>query len=98
MGAYLAMPITDKESSRGETREGYSYGISTMQGWRRTQEDAHMATSVSSAGGGASTVVFGVFDGHGGREVSAYAARHFAKLLSAQPCFDDDLSAALASV
>lgn len=38
MGAYLSQPVTDKDtvSGAGETVE---YGVSSMQGWRRTMED-----------------------------------------------------------
>ena len=35
-----------------------------MQGWRRTQEDSHIAHVGLDAGSGNS--LFGVFDGHGG--------------------------------
>ncbi|KAH8048674.1 protein serine/threonine phosphatase [Aureococcus anophagefferens] len=40
-----------------------------MQGWRKGQEDAHIAADVGG------TAVFGVFDGHGGREVSNFTAK-----------------------
>ena len=39
MGAYLARPVTDKESESGES-EIMRYGVSSMQGWRVTMEDA----------------------------------------------------------
>ena len=37
MGAYLSQPITKKESSDGQS-EHLSFGESSMQGWRVSQE------------------------------------------------------------
>jgi serine/threonine protein phosphatase PrpC len=90
MGAYLSAPDTRKESEGGECRDGFTYGCSSMQGWRRSQEDAHIACDLPDG-----TTVFGVFDGHGGREVSAFAKRHFGKVLASQPQFSSDLPASL---
>ena len=42
MGAYLSSPITDKESEDGECAR-LRYGVSAMQGLRRSMEDAHLA-------------------------------------------------------
>jgi len=39
-----------------------SFGATTMQGWRKSQEDAHIAKM--DLGDGNS--LFAVFDGHGG--------------------------------
>ncbi len=39
MGAYLSKPIRDKESC-DESLEQLTYGASSMQGWRGTQEVA----------------------------------------------------------
>jgi len=46
-----------------------------MQGWRKRMEDAH----ISDIGLGPSGQIhlFGVFDGHGGKEVSQYVKKHF---------------------
>ena len=41
-----------------------------MQGWRVSQEDAHVIDLDGS------TAAFGVFDGHGGSEVSKYVSKH----------------------
>ena len=46
-----------------------------MQGWRKRQEDAHMSETNQGASG--EVDLFGVFDGHGGKEVSIFVARHF---------------------
>lgn len=42
MGAYLSEPITEKISTEGENEEfGLSFGASSMQGWRVSQEVIH---------------------------------------------------------
>ena len=46
-----------------------------MQGWRKRQEDAHI--SDISIGEDKSIDVFGVFDGHGGKEISKFVSNHF---------------------
>ena len=73
MGATLDKPVTEKETERGGGKLGdgteYSFGASGMQGWRRSMEDSHIA-NVNDLGHGLS--FFGVFDGHGGVEVSMF--------------------------
>ncbi|KAK3038187.1 hypothetical protein RJ639_030294 [Escallonia herrerae] len=60
MGIYLSTPKTEKFSEDGENSR-LRYGLSSMQGWRATMEDAHAAlTDLDS-----STSFFGVYDGHG---------------------------------
>ncbi|CAK0845357.1 unnamed protein product, partial [Prorocentrum cordatum] len=67
MGAYLSEPVTEKECGCG-SGNGLHFGYASMQGWRRSQEDAHLA--VADLGGEcAGLSLFAVFDGHGGREV-----------------------------
>ena len=46
-----------------------------MQGWRKRQEDAHLAEV--SKGEKKDIDVFGVFDGHGGKEISKFVSNHF---------------------
>ena len=72
MGPYLGQPNKEKES---ETGEGVSlrYGATSMQGWRKSQEDSHIAGLDISE----DVSVFGDFDGHGGKEVSIYVKKHF---------------------
>ena len=69
---------------------GIQFAVSTMQGWRRTQEDAHIVEDL-----GDGTTVLGVFDGHGGREVSNFAKRHFSRVLKEHKDFRSDVGAAL---
>lgn len=67
MGAFLDMPIVEKETERGEGH-GLQFALSSMQGWRNTMEDAHCAiTSIKELPGCA---FFGVFDGHAGSFIS----------------------------
>jgi serine/threonine protein phosphatase PrpC len=44
-----------------------------MQGWRRTNEDAHITALDFDEG----MHLFAVFDGHGGAEVARFCERHF---------------------
>ena len=50
-----------------------------MQGWRCGMEDAHITFDVKSDQNGAT--VFGVFDGHGGKEVAMYCQENFQAVL-----------------
>mmetsp|Transcript_3025 Transcript_3025/g.9421 ORF Transcript_3025/g.9421 Transcript_3025/m.9421 type:complete len:351 (-) Transcript_3025:449-1501(-) len=70
MGAYLSIPVTQKESEDGRN-SSLRYGASSMQGWRRSMEDAHIMGAGVDGG-----TLFGVFDGHGGAEVARFVARH----------------------
>eukprot|EP00353_Schmidingerella_taraikaensis_P014031 CAMPEP_0185578072 /NCGR_PEP_ID=MMETSP0434-20130131/11928_1 /TAXON_ID=626734 ORGANISM="Favella taraikaensis, Strain Fe Narragansett Bay" /NCGR_SAMPLE_ID=MMETSP0434 /ASSEMBLY_ACC=CAM_ASM_000379 /LENGTH=295 /DNA_ID=CAMNT_0028195797 /DNA_START=170 /DNA_END=1057 /DNA_ORIENTATION=+ len=48
-----------------------------MQGWRKSQEDAHIARTDLPDG----VCLFGVFDGHGGKEVSIFVKEKFVQEL-----------------
>jgi protein phosphatase 1G len=48
-----------------------------MQGWRKRMEDSHIADLDISK----STHLFGVFDGHGGKEVAQFVKKHFTREL-----------------
>ncbi|XP_042486433.1 probable protein phosphatase 2C 60 [Macadamia integrifolia] len=71
MGIYLSTPKTEKFSTDGEN-ERLRYGLSSMQGWRATMEDAHAAYPDLDA----STSFFGVYDGHGGKVVAKFCAKY----------------------
>ena len=64
-----------------------------MQGWRKRQEDAHI--SALSKGEKKNIDVFGVFDGHGGKEISQFISNHFTEELIKNKNIDSDLSQAL---
>ncbi len=74
MGEYLSTPIKEKFSSNGECPT-LKYGCSFMQGWRKRMEDAHIMDM--DIGPNKDTQLFGVFDGHGGKEVAVFVGRHF---------------------
>ena len=52
-----------------------------MQGWRLNMEDSHVA-ELSMDSNGDKNSLFGVFDGHGGREVAIYVKRHLKRILT----------------
>ncbi|CAK9141319.1 unnamed protein product [Ilex paraguariensis] len=70
MGIYLSSPKTEKFSEEGENGR-LRYGLSSMQGWRATMEDAHAAHTDLDA----STSFFGVYDGHGGKVVAKFCSK-----------------------
>jgi len=82
MGSYLSQPVTTKETEVG-AGSGLEWVSTSMQGWRTGMEDAHIAkTNVDC--GGAQYSVFGVFDGHGGREVANFCKAHVPVFLDGQ--------------
>jgi len=76
MGVLLSSPITSKESVQ-EENDRLGFGASSMQGWRTGMEDAHIGILNLSD----HISLFGVFDGHGGREVSRFISQHLPELL-----------------
>jgi len=83
MGNYLEKPNTEKHSfdgkfrASGDDEEELNFSVSEMQGWRTTMEDAHVARGGFIEVNGDFVSVFGVFDGHGGKEVADFCALHF---------------------
>lgn len=91
MGAYLSSPVTDKNSF-DKSCVGFTYGASSMQGWRIKQEDAHNCISDLDE----KTALFAVYDGHGGSEVAEYCAKHLPDCVKESEHYKDgDLGAAL---
>ena len=64
-----------------------------MQGWRKRQEDAHI--SALSLGDEKKIDVFGVFDGHGGKEISKFVSEHFIDELTKNNNLNTDMTQAL---
>ena len=56
-----------------------------MQGWRKSMEDAHVATTMDDF------KVFGVFDGHGGAEVARICQLYMVSVLTQQPTWQQAL-------
>ena len=71
MGDFLSTPNKNKDSFDGENNY-IKFGSSAMQGWRYRMEDAHLNQLNNSH-----YDIFGVFDGHGGKEVSQFVKNHF---------------------
>ena len=65
-----------------------------MQGWRKRMEDAHIAKI--NLGPSKTLNIFGVFDGHGGKEISQFVSNHFSEeLLQNKNFLSGDLKSAL---
>jgi serine/threonine protein phosphatase PrpC len=82
-------------AQKSENGDGESliYGVSSMQGWRISMEDAH-ATVLDFAGEeGKPTgndkrlAFFGVYDGHGGDKVALYAGEQLHQIVAKQEAF-----------
>ena len=71
MGDFLSSPNKEKDSFDGENQY-VRFGSSAMQGWRYRMEDAHIHSLNNS-----NLDIFGVFDGHGGKEVSLFVKKYF---------------------
>ena len=76
------LPIDEEDSKKPREKyivDGISnffrYGICSMKGWRQAQEDNFLVKL--NIGPKKSTHIFGIFDGHGGREVSKFISDHF---------------------
>ena len=78
----LNLQVTKKEVFEGGDPH-LPFGLASMQGWRRTMEDAHLADVSASAPEG----VFGVFDGHGGSEVAKFCQKYLASRVRAHDGF-----------
>lgn len=89
MGAHLSSPRTDKTSAFGGdlAKDSTQFGCTSMQGWRVSMEDAHLAIPDFIKHKNGSIGLYGVFDGHGGHYVSTWCSKHFHDL------FRDELQA-----
>lgn len=72
MGPYLSAPIKTKKVNSGENHR-VRFASCEMQGWRNTMEDAKLTNLALDN----DAMIFGVFDGHGGKEVAEFVSRHF---------------------
>jgi serine/threonine protein phosphatase PrpC len=85
MGNYLESPRTEKNTER----HGSNVGISSMQGWRISMEDTHIATNMPNAD---DHTLFAVFDGHGGVRAANFVAASFTKQLTESREWDEYLA------
>ncbi|KAF3073916.1 hypothetical protein TsFJ059_005355 [Trichoderma semiorbis] len=92
MGQTLSEPVVEKTSEKGED-DRLLYGVSAMQGWRISMEDAHTAElNLTPPDNDTKThpdrlSFFGVFDGHGGDKVALFAGENIHKIVFKQDSF-----------
>ncbi|CAD2092101.1 protein phosphatase PPM2, putative [Plasmodium vinckei brucechwatti] len=83
MGAYLSAPKTNKESMDGGNIEidPSRFGLSCMQGWRKNMEDSHICYNNIKVNEIEEVIsIYGVFDGHGGPNVSKWISYNFYRI------------------
>ncbi|KAK5992353.1 Protein phosphatase 2C-like protein [Cladobotryum mycophilum] len=92
MGQTLSEPVVEKTSEKGED-DRLIYGVSAMQGWRISMEDAHTAElKLTPPNNDTKThpdrlSFFGVFDGHGGDKVALFAGENIHNIILKQDTF-----------
>ncbi|PHH87749.1 hypothetical protein CDD83_8456 [Cordyceps sp. RAO-2017] len=93
MGQTLSEPVVEKTSDKGED-DRLLYGLSAMQGWRISMEDAHSAVldlgnpaANESKEQPAKLSFFGVFDGHGGEKVALFTGENIHSIIMKQDTF-----------
>ncbi|KAI1735491.1 putative serine/threonine phosphatase 2C ptc2 [Xylaria scruposa] len=93
MGQTLSEPVVEKTSAKGED-DRLIYGVSAMQGWRISMEDAHCTVldlltpkDDEKKAHPSRLSFFGVFDGHGGDKVAQFAGTHITDILVKQDTF-----------
>jgi len=95
MGQTLSEPVVEKNSANGGD-DRLIFGVSSMQGWRISMEDAHATVlDLQTAKAGASTPApphsrisfFGVYDGHGGDRVAQFAGENIHEIITKQEAF-----------
>lgn len=85
----MNVPIIEKETFSGENSL-LQYACSSMQGWRRTMEDAHTVLLNPNV------AFFAVFDGHGGDTTAKYCAGNLHKsILSSEAFYAKDVTRAM---
>eukprot|EP00127_Corallochytrium_limacisporum_P006335 Clim_evm46s225 gene=Clim_evmTU46s225 len=77
MGAFRSKPARDLVEIDKGVITNYQYGAAGMQGWRKGMEDAHCVKTLC----GGKDALLAVFDGHGGKEVAQYCAKHMADII-----------------
>ena len=75
MGEELDVPIKTCNNAIDSENYYIKYGINQMQGWKKSMEDYTLYKSESKEE--KIMDIFGIFDGHGGKEVPKYLSTHF---------------------
>ena len=78
MGEELDKPIKEYNPKNNENMY-LKYGLNQVQGWKKTMEDYTLDCLESSEE--QLLNIFGIFDGHGGKEVPRYLSSHFYEFL-----------------
>ncbi|KAM3420699.1 hypothetical protein BST61_g3951 [Cercospora zeina] len=96
MGQTLSEPVVEKKSDEGQD-DRVAFGVSAMQGWRISMEDAHAAIldlqplegdkELIPAASDVRISFFGVYDGHGGDKVALYTGLHLHEIVAKQESF-----------
>ncbi|MCJ1313255.1 Protein phosphatase 2C 2 [Agyrium rufum] len=94
MGQTLSEPVLEKASEEGQD-DRLVFGLSSMQGWRISMEDAHAAILDLAQEGtdGAKSPpdkrlsFFGVYDGHGGDKVAIYSGQNVHNIVMKQETY-----------
>lgn len=98
MGSFLDKPRTEKETDREEHEAlDARAALSSMQGWRVSQEDAHLLalpmppqdSAAKAKADDSALQLYGVFDGHGGKLVSNEVAKRLIPALRAHKSWPD---------
>lgn len=76
MGDFLTKPITEKNATDGKN-DRLMFGACSMQGWRKSNEDAH----IHNLDLGDGNALFAVFDGHGGEQVAMFCEKYMPEYL-----------------
>ena len=79
---YLKSAITDAMTEEAEG-DRLSFGVCSVQGWRKYQEDSHIAIIDFDE----DTSLFAVFDGHSGPEVAIYASEKLPDLIKSNKLY-----------
>ncbi|CAG2109297.1 unnamed protein product [Medioppia subpectinata] len=80
---YLKSAVTKAKTGSGALRGRLSYGMCSVQGWRKYQEDAHVAITNFDD----NHSLFAVFDGHNGPEVALLAGKRLPELIKSNKNF-----------
>ncbi|KAL9064227.1 MAG: hypothetical protein Q9157_007913 [Trypethelium eluteriae] len=97
MGQTLSEPVVEKRSDEGKD-DRVVFGVSSMQGWRISMEDAHACVldlqpepsdgeNHKAAESDVRLSFFGVYDGHGGDKVAIYTGENLHKIIAKQDAF-----------
>ena len=87
MGATLPKPV-DVSVQERHVSKNFRVGLAEVNGWRTSMEDAHVV-HFSKTGEG----YFGILDGHGGAQCSAWCAQRLYEELAAKGVPADDAAA-----